>query len=48
MNRFDSLKNVLRAVTYNSTQLLLTTFLGLILMFMYRFARPCPGSPWLR
>ena len=35
MNRFDSLKNVLRAVTYNRTQLLLTLSLGLVIMFLY-------------
>ena len=44
MLRFDSLKNVLRAVTYNRVQLGLTVALGLILMFLYRCVRPVPRA----
>lgn len=35
MQRFESLANVVRAVTYNARQLLMTLFLGLTVMYLF-------------
>jgi hypothetical protein len=37
ISRFPTLQNVIKAITTNSKQLLLTSFLGLILMYIWAF-----------
>jgi inositol 1,4,5-triphosphate receptor type 3 len=35
INRFQTLQNVIKAITYNKTQLILTTMLGLLIIYIY-------------
>ena len=35
INRFQTLQNVIKAITYNKTQLILTTMLGLLILYVY-------------
>jgi len=35
IERFETIRNVIKSITYNSTQLILTVILGLLIIYIY-------------